>query len=161
MPTAILDTAEAVDISTAAQGLWTKPVTPAEKYPKGFTFNRLRRDGGLEEMVIKRYLPDREIFIVGRSIGDFEKETEMPLARIEAMTAPELEKFPVGTNVIVPLGKGKKEAGKVAGYLKESDEYIVRVHEKGEPARLLKISNESFEAVNYKEVRKKVLELLH
>lgn len=160
MTTAILDMAAAINIEEAAQGVWTKAQTPADKYPKGFKFNRLRRDGGLEEITIKRYLPGKEVFIVTRAIGDFEPETEMSLERIEAMTAPELEKFPVGTNAIIPLGKGKKVAGKVAGYLKENDIYIVRIHEKGEPARLLKISRESFEAVNYKEYRKKVEAIL-
>jgi len=158
MTTAILDIAAAVSIEDAAQGVWTKAQTPADKYPKGFKFNRLRRDGSLEEITIKRYLPGKEVFIVTRAIGDFEPETEMSLSRIKAMTAPELEKFPVGINVIAPLGEGKKEAGKVAGYLKEYDEYIVRVHKAGETARLIKISRESLEAVNY---RGRLRELLH
>ncbi len=161
MQTAILDTAKAVNIDEVAREIETKSEKPNEMYPKGFKFNRLRRDGGLEEITIKRYLPAKEVFIVTRAIGDFEPETEMSLNRIEAMTAPELEKFPVGTNAIVPLGKGKKEAGKVAGYLKESDTYIVRIHEDGKPARLLKISRESLEAVNYKEYRKKVEAILN
>jgi hypothetical protein len=158
MTTAILDIAEAVNIDKVAHEIETRSEKPNEKYPKGFQFNRLRRDGGLEEITIKRYLPDKEVFIVSRAIGDFEPETEMSLSRIKAMTAPELEKFPVGINVIAPLGGGKKEAGKVAGYLKEDDEYIVRVHKAGETARLIKISRESLEAVNY---RGRLRELLH
>lgn len=162
----VIDTTEATSLEQVAQDILqypeftTKKESPAEQYPKGFKFQRLRRDGGLEELIIKRYLPDREVFIVGRAIGDFEKETEMSLSRIEAMTDPELAKNPVGTNVIIPIGKGRKAAGKVAGYLKEKDVYIVRVHENGKSPVLLQISRESFEAINYREVRRKVEELL-
>lgn len=164
--TEILDTGEAVSLEQAAQGIQTMPEferkfeSPIEKYPPGFKFNRLRRDGSTEEVTIERYLPGKKTFIVNRSIGEFQSETEMSLERVEIMTAPELEKNPVGTNVIVSL-KGKKLAGKMAGYLEKSDEYIIRIHDTGKKPQLIKVSRESFDAVNYKEVRRKVEELLH
>ena len=162
--TEILDTGEAVSLEQAlAEEIQTMPEverkfeSPAGKYPKGFKFNRLRRDGTVEEgLEIVRYNPSKKTFIVNRSIG----QTEMPLERIEAITAPELAKHPVGTEVIVPLGK-KKVAGKMAGYLEERDEYVVLIHEPGKKSRLEYIPRESFEAVNYREVREKIYEILH
>lgn len=164
--TAILDTGEAVSLMEAAQEIQTTPEvitkseSPTEKYPQGFKFNRLQRDGSPEEITIERYLPGKKVFIVSRTIGEFQTETEMPLSRIEAMTAPELFKNPVGTHVIIPH-KGKKLAGKMAGYLKESDEYVIWIRETGKKPQLLKVSRESFDAVNYREVRKKLMEVLH
>ena len=166
MQTEILDTGEAISLEQAAQEIQTVPETkakfesPTEKYPPGFKFNRLRRNGELEEIIIERYLPGKQMFIVSRAIGELHTETEMSLERIEAMTAPELEKHPVGTNVIVPF-KGKKLAGKMAGYLRESDDYILWIHETGKKPKLVLILRESFDAVNYREVRRKVEELLH
>jgi hypothetical protein len=166
MQTEILDTGEAVSLEQVAQEIQAIPEvkakfkSPTEKYSPGFKFNRLRRDGSLEEITIERYLSGKKTFIVSRAIGELQTETEMPLKRIEAMAAPELEKNPVGTNVIIPF-KGKKVAGKMAGYLKESDEYVIRIHETGKKPQLVQISRESFDAVNYREYRRRVEELLH
>jgi hypothetical protein len=162
--TAITDTGEHGDdnISKAIFEMhndWKEASPVITKYPRGFEFNRLRKDGTLEKITINSYFPSNQTFIVKRTIGELQPENEMTLKEVEAMTAPELAPNPVGTNVTVSSG-GKKVSGKMAGYLKKSDQFVLLITEDSGKSGFVKISRELFNKTNFGETRMKVMQVL-
>ena len=103
----------------------TKRETPMEKFPPGFKFKMIQWDGEIIDIEIKRYNASDGTFTIERPLGEMFIQDKLPLKQVEAMNAPELDRYPIGTNVNIQRKSGEKVTGKIAGYAKEIGKYVV------------------------------------
>lgn len=129
---------------------------PYQKYPVGYKFNMLDRGGTIVEMKVKRYIPASKEFIVDKQLDEIIIQDNIPLLKLEELTDPHLDKYPVGTNVNVPRSDNTVSSGIMAGYDKSIDKYMVYLPgEKG--IKLKTVEPKILDAINF---RGKVKELL-
>ena len=136
----------------------TGGMSPYQKYPVGYKFNMLDWDGSIMEIEVKKYLPASKEFIINRPLHDVVIQDKMSLLKLEEFTDPHLAKYPVGTNVNVPLSNKTVTTGKMAGYSKSNDKYIVHLPaEKNGKIKKIEIEPKILDAINF---RGRVKELL-
>jgi hypothetical protein len=133
-------------------------IPPAQKYLPGYKFNMLNGEGLAVEVEVKRYLPASKEFIIDYPLGGISMQRRIPLSRLDELTDPRLNRYPIGTNVNIQRSDKTATTGKIAGYSQSENKYVVLLpNEKVKSNRIEMVSPEVLDALNF---RGRVKELL-